>query len=574
MNKRYAGPAWILVLAGIFAGIIAGYGSEPAPLSKLRLVQSMLGPLVDWLGPNGAIAAIIGIGLTGTALTWPRKAKNQTETASQPAPRTSPGMPSASPKPGSVPASMPAVSKRSQTLANAALIESPPASIPADPESIARAMRRPIVFGQTFPSPAQKGLSFYGGRPVVPSSFTWPCAANDSTRPLHFLMQWDCTVLAVQDPTGLLPKDGVLYCFLDLAWGEGLPCSFVHLPGPADGWRELDPPAALGPLHGKEGAWQIPVCTSKVDDPDRFVPRLLPQWPFKPLAIDYPAPPPSDNPDDTDEGRFWNDSVMGEALLKAQRDLGGSTSKSEPDRSRPFERPYPAFPQDWAAARIVAAKAIEECRSPLWIRLSKDLGEEERAAREARVAEWSEQARELFLFAAGHPLSERLSAELREDIWSWITEIEPIIGLGFDGLVTQTVDTSLGLSSKGVVGIPPTWIARCSSRHALAIEYMRDEHPDWTQPDAAKRHEERKQQGLLKQVRQIHAPTPNRMFGPPSFVQGDADELLSDHLLLLEFSSNDALGMHLGDGVVQFLIKPHDLRSRRFDRVEVVASSY
>lgn len=573
MVKRYLVPVWILAIAGISSGLIFLLGIEPASMSKLRLVQSVLSPQVGWLGPSGAIAPILAVGLAAAALTWPRRPREQSVAHPNLAPRATPEGTSSAGNPAPI-------SKRFQTLAAAGLLESQPAPIvaetlsAADLETIRRAVRRPIVFGQTFPPSAAKGLSFYGGRPVVPSGFAWPRASGGSNRPLHFLMQWDCSVLAAQDPTGLLPKDGVLYCFLDLAWGEGLPCRFVHLPGPAQGWRELDPPAALGPLHGKEGAWQMPMCTSKVDDPDRFVPRLLPQWAFKPLAIDYPAPPPSDDPDDAQDGWFWNDSVMAEALLKAQRDLGGGTGKNEPDGSRPFERPFPAFPQDWAAVRIVTAKAIDACASPLWIRLGKDLSPEERAAREAQAAEWSEQARELYLFAAEHPLGEWLHADMREDIWAWIAGIEPIIGQDFDGLVTLTVNTSLGLSSKGAGSIPASWVARCSSWHALAIEYMRDEHPDWTQPDAAKRHEEHKQQGLLEQVRQVHAPTPNRMFGPPSYVQGDAEEFAGNRLLLLEFSSNDALGMHLGDGVVQFLIRPDDLRARRFDRVQVVASSY
>jgi uncharacterized protein YwqG len=46
------------------------------------------------------------------------------------------------------------------------------------------------------------------------------------------------------------------------------------------------------------------------------------------------------------------------------------------------------------------------------------------------------------------------------------------------------------------------------------------------------------------------------------------------HLLLLELSSNEALGHHFGEGVYQFWITPADLRARRFDKVQLTADAY
>jgi hypothetical protein len=64
------------------------------------------------------------------------------------------------------------------------------------------------------------------------------------------------------------------------------------------------------------------------------------------------------------------------------------------------------------------------------------------------------------------------------------------------------------------------------------------------------------------------------MFGPPSYVQGHVEEYLEEWVLLLELSSREPIGISLGEGVLQFMIRPTDLRERRFDKVMLVASAY
>jgi len=64
------------------------------------------------------------------------------------------------------------------------------------------------------------------------------------------------------------------------------------------------------------------------------------------------------------------------------------------------------------------------------------------------------------------------------------------------------------------------------------------------------------------------------MFGPPSFVQGYVEEYLQEWVLLLELSSRKPVGINLGEGVLQFMIRPVDLGERRFERVMLVASAY
>jgi hypothetical protein len=64
------------------------------------------------------------------------------------------------------------------------------------------------------------------------------------------------------------------------------------------------------------------------------------------------------------------------------------------------------------------------------------------------------------------------------------------------------------------------------------------------------------------------------MFGPPSYVQGYVEEHLNEMLLLLELSTRQVIGHEFGEGVLQFMIRPDDLRERRFDRTQLIASAY
>jgi hypothetical protein len=64
------------------------------------------------------------------------------------------------------------------------------------------------------------------------------------------------------------------------------------------------------------------------------------------------------------------------------------------------------------------------------------------------------------------------------------------------------------------------------------------------------------------------------MFGPPSYVQGDVEEYLEQWVLLLELSSRRPIGLEFGEGVLQFLMRPADLREGRFDKAMLVASAY
>jgi hypothetical protein len=268
---------------------------------------------------------------------------------------------------------------------------------------------------------------------------------------------------------------------------------------------------------------------------------------------------------------FWDEAATGEALLKLQDSSGDAAPAPRLDhKHRPFARPFAAFPHDYAAVRAVAAKVLHELRrSPAW--LLRELPEPER---EKMFDGWRKEAAQRYTSAAVHEPASKLEQNESDEIWNWMESLEPLLRVSWVPLLEACANISFGLGSAAVEAVPDEFVAACQRHHRLAYSYLHEERPDRRQPDALKNWEARKAAGLLKEVRSVHAPCPNHMFGPPSFVQGYVEEYLADWVLLLELSTRDAIGHYFGDGVLQFLIRPGDLKARRFEKVKLVASAY
>jgi hypothetical protein len=376
-------------------------------------------------------------------------------------------------------------------------------------------------------------------------------------------MQWHCKKLSCQDANGLMPADGVLYFFADLTWGDPFDFEFIHMPGPVEDWVPLSVPLDLPPIFGNEGAYQIPFCSPEIPREKRDVPRLMPKWPFVPVAFDYPV---------LARDGYWQESAAtGEALLSVQNPAGVPPALRRPSEGpRPFARPFAAFPHDYAAIRAVAAKVLHDVRSPQsW--LLRDLPNPER---ELLFDRWNTEATERYISACGHNPAAKVEQSESDEIWKWMEGLQPILSLSWRSLLDQCTNVSFGLGSEAMGVIPEDLTTTCVRNHALADAYLHDEHPDRRLPDAVKTWEARKLAGQMEEVRSVHAPCPNHMFGPPSFVQGYVEEYVGQWLLLLELTSRGIIDHHFGDGVLQFMIRPGDLKERRFDNVKLVASSY
>lgn len=447
------------------------------------------------------------------------------------------------------------------------------------PEAIDAARRNAIVFRTELPQgPGKDGLSFFGGQPIGPADFQWPRRHGSEGQPLTFMMQWDCQELAAQDAGGLLPADGVLYCFMDLEWGNGEPGArneaFLHHPGPTAGWAEIPLPADAPPIFGDQGMSQ-PGCTAKVDNARDYVPRMMPRFPFKPFALDCSA---AADALPEDERLFYGDTGDNEQLLAiANHGTPPEPMREGPAPRRPFARPFPAYPHDFAAVRYLAATMIEDLRRRVGESLKRHHPDMSDDDCDAQVAVWMDEAKEIFLLGCQRPMSEPLDQAVADDIWQWLeARKDHHIGLLVDmhPHAVSAVRLSLGVGSRALDRVPQEFIDAAMRAYSLAFESMETERHDPLKHGTWQEYTALRDAGELPTVRYIRAGTPARLLGPPSYVQGDVEELMDDHVLLLELPSHSVPGFSLGDGVVQYLIRPDDLAARRFDRVVSVASSY
>lgn len=445
------------------------------------------------------------------------------------------------------------VTASNAAVGDEALAEHDTTSASIDPlsnDTIA-AQGRPIVFRQFLPQSSGKdGLSFFGGCPIAPSDFQWPRERGaQGGAPLQFVMQWDCSQLAEQDPTGLLPQDGVLYCFVnfdhvpeeDFLSGH----TFIHERGSPQGWTQIDPPEDAGPALGKESARLLAGCTAQVANADEFVPRVLPRFPFAPVALEYPVT-------ESEELSFWSNEVIAGALLDIQKS-GVEVREEDPylgDVYRDIGRPFPAFPHDFGTIRVIASRMIEALDEPdeflaeaLYPGLSA-------AEREAQFVQWVEEAKEVFLLGTQRPSGQKLDQDIADDIWQWFDDRKGMIDTKVSALVTEAVDLSLSVNSDGLSSVPSHWIDKAMQLHALAAEYVEGEGSD--------------------AHARICAAKPARMFGPATFSPGVLDSAFHDHLLLLELPSGAGPQHHFEEKVLQYWITPDDLAAGNFDNVKSI----
>lgn len=385
--------------------------------------------------------------------------------------------------------------------------ETAPASSP-----IEAARGHAIVLREEFPPAGPSGLSFYGGLPVAPADFAWPRAMTEAGDiPLTFIMQWDCSKLAINDPTDLLPRNGAMYLFMDLDWSRPMAYRFVHAAGNDDDWAEVVPPHDLAPAYGSQAVWAWPICAGDDHDARGIIPRRLPRWPFEPVGMTLPG----------NDTKFWQDD---EATRNALSLLDLAPAPAPLPRG--FERPFPAFPHDWSAVRTVCAWLLGQMRQP---------------GQPAELTRWLDETRMLYAVASREEPFDptpRLSAN---EMWGWMEQVRPPLEPVLHDLVSAAINATIGANGKAMDAIPAERIAAEARAHRLSGN--------------------------------PHAPVPNRMFGTPSFVQGEVGQFVEDEVLLLEIGGNDVLGHFFGTGVLQFTIAPDDLAARNFDRVRMTVAA-
>ena len=422
--------------------------------------------------------------------------------------------------------------------------------VPADLATIDRAAHQAIVFRQLMPPQDFANCrSFFGGLPLCTEIFEWPKATlvDGTTRPLHFLMQIDCAAIPEKSGLGLMPSTGVLYIFMDFEWGGDFAHCVIHKESIGKSWRQLSPPE-LGPLFGDSNASYI-WPWAETSDINR---RILPKWPFEPVAINVPDTCYADSRADLggDFRYLWQGGeAINAALVAAQGDEVRyqplELHKYAQDTGR-LQRPFQNFPQDWHAVKLTAAltsKYATRMKKYPSRSATSEHTPEDYAARMDNVVEdaqrWLSRAR------ASDAASE-VPQDVREEFWNWLDSQREITRHVLEDATVKSVEASLTTSSTTAARIPPSITTHLQSRHALAI----------------------------RTGEKWHVNTPDRMLAAPSDVQGNQWDRAATHLLLLEISSNEGLGHHFGEGVYQFWITPENLRARRFDRVELTADAY
>lgn len=465
-----------------------------------------------------------------------------------------------------------------------------------------------ILFRQHFPPRHDPAcLSFFGGAPIAPSGFIWPKSAGQDvegnpTEPksLHLLMQIDCAAIPSEGGLSLLPDHGVIYLFLDLNWGLGNGFRILFSDAPAGNWAELPLPTDLAAPFGDEAKHAVP-WLSDIPGGASHCPRLLPKWTFDPVVIPYsPDADEDDNPDSESEGAeaALDQAPLADTLAAAQGAavISDTFSVRDFDREQCHQRLTEAnFPQDWQAVQICAGLAYNRTQYDIrnWSYKKPPTGlpqreadaialsikekaesagpgtpdelaariaettashlteaiaafEQNKGAEIASLEQLASEAQDLFNHATAESSFTAVPPVWAQKIRNWLTENHRHLRLSLPDILTLATESSLEHSPEAAARVPSAIAKAIHSRHALASYY--DGKP--------------------------HASNPDRMLAPASDVQGEKWEMCPTHLLLFEFSSNDGLRHYFGEGVYQFWITPADLKARRFDKVELIASAY
>ena len=370
-------------------------------------------------------------------------------------------------------------------------------------------------------------------------------------------MQIDCAAVPASARHEAFPAHGVLYFFLDLRWGHSNGFRVLYAGDPTDAFVPASIPAGLSVAYGYEArfAWR---WMEALDEAEAPLPKLLPKWPFDPLAI---AIPPalietwrSEIDEEQENPVFWWPELraMDPVLLEAQEARRGvATPIDAAPPQAGISRPYATYPQDWRAVEIGAAlllgyvqiREISICQIQLphalhdRRRFAGDVGADRPGG--TAMARASRPARS-FRGDAG--------TNGRDAFWSWLESWRDFSAVVIQQAARLSIEAALAESAEAASAHPQRRRSPASDAgHALATRHR-------------VRH--------LRRDARSHAGAAELRAGR------SGGNRAGTHLLLLELSSNEGLGHHFGEGVYQFWILPDDLRARRFDRVMLTTTGY
>ena len=461
----------------------------------------------------------------------------------------------------------------------------------ADRAAIAQAQPACLAIRHVFPPRhPQRSMSFLGGVPLAPDDLDWPMIHNREglLEPLTFMGQIELRSLPEGAARALLPDRGCLYFFAPMSGNfDGSANHFVvrYVAKNAGAkWGPQHNPGFLQPIDGVENARYFHGWLNWRDQPDKFYPRSYPRVEIE-LGWVSDGGEVEEGDADAKGGFPWE--VAAARRRAALVAFHGAPVPYDPLLSahdKPIDRlwvPFAGFPNNRRAAEIVvgfvrtylkeeeeALKArhaalpapVEGQPDPERQRLAAQLEQYAAFRREHRQAldlalptgpggpgktlDEAQRAAVLALLEAlrsaalpeaaieRHYQHKRLPAVLNE--WIAASAIEP-------GEATLA-------DPEGRGGLPDAVVEALRHRHAVLRDPRFSENGEYAQ---------------------------HQMLGRGDVIQTAADEMASEHILLLQLRPNDALGWHMGDyGALQYWIHPADLAARRFEHTVLTFESH
>lgn len=417
------------------------------------------------------------------------------------------------------------------------------------PKAIKNAAFQAVLFKQHMPPRFDAtSRSWFGGLPLVEPSFVWPQTqyADKPNKPLSFVMQIDCAEIPESALLGLMPDHGMLQFFVDMDWGNGFGQKVLWCGSDASLLQQAIEPADLQPVYGEETQY-FRKWHAKTIEPENYLERTLPRWTFHPMAISIPKDHYDEDDEDGEPIYVWKEEALAAIAWDKQGDTEAIYKKQDHyNEQRQIVRPFPTFPHNWRAVQICAGLMLERRIDKYAIVDGKKLYDLPADQQTQIISSIEREAEDWFAVAAAQKPFDSLKLEESDIFWTWFAGYPEISLYFIQEAVTMAIEDTVSESPETAAQIPAEALHLLRNRHVL----------------------------VQKSANGFTNFTPARMLAPPCAVQFVQSEMALEHILLLQLSANEGLGQHLGEGVLQFWIKPEDLEARRFDQVLLTAEAY
>lgn len=404
-----------------------------------------------------------------------------------------------------------------------------------------------ICLAQVVPSdPA--ATSYVGGLPTASKKFAWPRSAGSAGYAPHsFIAQVDCATLPIFDGRQLLPSDGRLCFFVDWDILEGKKDRAKPYPGlvvfdRAGPAHELLAPSDLPHLFGVGAPYRFPWLKAVGDYPKTFSKWAMAAHPIRTYADESYV-----RPDGASEERYRNvrDKLLGDQMLAL---FGEPIKRPRRDRLRnELSPPTTLFPEYWLQLQVFFGGLANNLQDAIVRPLRSSVAwpadevqlKHDYQALHKEVIGLLHEARERDAFSP-------VPAKIREGLMDWCRnltqQIDPVPEAEtFDRRSAYQLNEGFRIAHERTIADIVSRIgANDTLYEADAIDFVR-----------------------------YSRSTRHQMLGHPASVGSAGWRLGKGKMLLAEFASEASPWMWGDVKHLQYWIALSDLKSRRFDRIEL-----